>query len=92
MNGGKDINEYCDYVFRELTDIKQRISKIEENTSDLSAEDKKAVSDNIFILLNELSEHIDSTLHSVVTYCPAVREKLKGAGKWAAEFHPTGKP
>ena len=91
MTGGKDINEYCDYVFRELTDIKQRISKIEENTSDLSSEDKKAVSDNIFVLLNELSEHVDSTLQSVVTYCPAVKERMKGAGKWAAEFHPTGR-
>ena len=91
MLGGKDIDEYCDYVFRELTDLRQRIGEIKENTGGLSDEDKKAVSDNILILLSELSEHVDSTLQSVVTYCPAVRDKMKGAGKWAAEFHPAGR-
>jgi archaellum component FlaC len=90
MLGERDINGYCDHVFKELTDIKQKISKIEENAEDLPAEDKKAVSDNIVILLDELSEQVDSKLHSIITYCPAIREKTRGASKWVSEFHPAG--
>ena len=90
MLGEKNINGYCEYVFGELTDIKQRIHKIGENVEALPAEDKKAVSDNIVILLDELSEQVDSKLHSIITYCPVIREKTRGAGKWVSEFHATG--
>lgn len=86
----KSINGYCDYVFKELTDIQQRIHTIEEHAEDLSAEDKKAVSDNIFTLLDELTSHVDSTLQSIIIYCPTIKERIKGAGKWVSEFHPAG--
>ncbi len=88
MIGEKDINGYCDYVYHELTDIKQRIKTIGENASDLSVEDKRAASDNILILLDELSTDVDSKLQSITTYCPTIKEKVKGASKWASEFHP----
>ncbi len=91
MIGEKDINGYCDYVFQELTDIKQRIKAIEENAKDLSAEDKRAASDNIIILLDELSNDVDSKLHSITNYCPTIKERVKGAGKWASEFHTTAR-
>ncbi|MEW6117488.1 MAG: hypothetical protein AB1553_11365 [Nitrospirota bacterium] len=86
----KNINGYCDYVFNELSDIKQRIHTIQEHAEDLSAEDKRAVSENIFILLDELSDEVESKLQSIITYCPAIKEQRKGASKWVSEFHPAG--
>jgi hypothetical protein len=87
----KNIDSYCDYVFTELEDFKARITSMQQRTEDLTIEDRKSVSENIFILLNELSAAIDSKMNSIVIYCPSIKEKTRGAGRWAAEFHPAGK-
>ena len=90
MSGEKDIRTYCDYVFEELMDIKEKISKMEENAEDLSAEDKRTVSDNVLTYLDELSSQIDSKLQSITAYCPGMKERIKGASKWVSEFHVSG--
>lgn len=86
----KSVDRYCTYVFQELMDMKLRITEIEKYAGDLSPEDKRAVSNNILTLLDELTNKVDSTLQSVTAYCPAIKEKIKGASKWASEFHTTG--
>lgn len=69
----EDAKGYCDYVFDELNDIKQKLTKIEEKAGDLSPEDKRVVVENIFSHLHEITSLIDAKVEVVSKSCPALK-------------------
>ncbi|HEX8948081.1 MAG TPA: hypothetical protein VF790_03915 [Dissulfurispiraceae bacterium] len=71
MFAAKNINSYCDFLFNELTDVKQKLDNAVEKIGDLSADDRRIVSEQHIISdLQNLSNEVSSELETIGKSCP----------------------
>jgi len=90
----KNRKGYCDFLANELRNMKKKIDEAVERGSDLSAEDREDINENIFLHLNDLSEVIDSKLQIIAKNCI---DWEQGKGRHTEEgrsekVHPEGVP
>lgn len=87
MFAGKSINSYCDFLFNELTDVKQKLDTAVEKINDLSDDDRRVISQNhIDSGLKGLSDEVNEELELIGKSCPRVEH-----GR-SSEIHPEGVP
>ncbi|MFO0753803.1 MAG: hypothetical protein U0411_10835 [Thermodesulfovibrionales bacterium] len=82
-----NINSYCDFLFNELNDVKQKVESAVKKADDLSSEERDMLSkDNLLSDLKDLADTIGSKLETIGRVCPRVEE-----GR-SAEIRPEAAP
>lgn len=68
-----NINNYCDFLFNQLNDVKQKLDTAVKKAGELSSEEQEALSkDNLISDLKRLADEVGSKLQTIERMCPRV--------------------
>lgn len=68
-----NLNSYCDFLFNELNDVKQKLDTAVRKADELSSEEKETLAkDNLVADLTRLADEVGSKLDTVERMCPRV--------------------
>ncbi|MBZ0157784.1 MAG: hypothetical protein K8I29_16435 [Alphaproteobacteria bacterium] len=82
-----NINSYCDFLFNQLNDVKQKLDTAVEKVGDLSSEEREMLSkDNFISDLKSFSDEVGSKLERIGKVCPRAEY-----GR-STEIHPEAAP
>lgn len=83
LKEGVDVRQYCDTVFRELSEMKKKVFDIVCRVETTTAEEEKRKAE--YFDLFDLVDHIEKRLESLMKECPpdwmGTREEIESSKK-----------